>query len=736
MRRPVRVRWQLAVAVGLAVAAGACGAPRRPVETRTAALYGQRPRLDRVDASVLRGRRIVLDPGHGGRFGGSEGVAKTREADVNLGVALYLWGLLQDAGAEVFLTRSSDRDLLEPGQTAVRDDLAARVAQIDSLQPDVFLSLHHNSNTALDRERNAIETYYKLDDDGPSYDLGGAIQGRLAAALGIDVARLLPGNYFVLRGATGAAVLGEASYLSNPKVETALQLAANQRLEAEAYFLGLVDYFARGVDAIERIATAGDTVALDAPVFFRTALPLEPATITVHVDGVRVPVEVDAGGASFAVLAGWAPGLRTVEAQGRLVRGNAARAWRGRLLAYAPPAQAVLTALSVSQGARTRVQARVLDAQGRAVSDGVAVEWACEGAQLLAADSTVTGGGAIAWVRVTAARPQVAIRAGAARDTVTIGIASGPGSRGVWRCVDARTGAAIDGAWSASARSDRSGLLELPAEPVQVQVQRRGYARCRGVPPQDGVLRLDPLRGGAFLEIPLVVDPAGEGGEPALSGLGFAAGDAAFDLARMLAGTLEALGARPALARGAAGAVADLDRVRIAARTLARWYLRIEVVPAGAASAAHYPGSEAGERAARALHDALAARGFAPRPVRTDARFVLQQTPCPAVCVQLPAAAISTLAGRRNAIAALTAGLHTVLDPAAAALPPLVGLVAPAPGGIAILDGADTAPLVGGIFRFEHVTPGAHSITLLDSARVEIPVQASGTDTLRIGAGH
>jgi len=725
----------LAAGLGALTLLGSCGGPpRHPVAPGPATLYSQRPALQGIDARVLRGRRILLDPGHGGRFGGAEGVANTREADVNLGVALYLWGLLHDAGAEVALTRSSDRDLLEPGETAVRDDLAARVAQIEALRPDVFLSLHHNSNTALDRERNAIETYYKLDDDGPSYDLGRAIQSRLAAALGIDVARLLPGNYFVLRGATGAAVLGEASYLSNPKVETALQLAAKQQLEAEAYFLGLIDYFAHGVAAVEREA-ASDTVALGAPVIFKTALPFEPATVAVRVDGVTVPVEIDAQGARFAVLADWMPGVHSVEAQTRLVLGNAAHAWRGRLVAYMPPAQAVLTAQPARAGARTRVGARVLDTRGRPVSDGVPVRWESAGARILDADSTAIAGEAIAWVQTTSPRPQIAITAGLAHDTVTIPVVPDPGTAGIWRCIDARSGRAVEGAWSAGARSDRRGLLDaLRAD--SVQVQRRGYERWRGAAPLDGILLLQPLRAAAFLDVPVVVDPAGAGGEAALQGLGFAAGDLTSELARMLSGTLDALGAQAAVTRGAADTVTDLDRVRVAMRTGARWFLRIEVTGASSASVAYYPGSEAGMAAAQALRDALGARGFATGPVRSETHFILQQTPCPAVWVQFPASRVATLDGRRNAVAALTAGLHQVLDPAAGALPPFVGRVAPARGGVAVLDGAETAPLVRGIFRFEHVTPGEHWLALLDSTRVELPVRVTGTDTLQINPRH
>ena len=73
------------------------------------------------------------------------------------------------------------------------------------------------------------------------------MHARLARNLGIDAQRLLPGNFYVIRNVDAPAILTESSYLTNPDVEAKLQLAAKQRLEAEAIFLGLVDHFARGV---------------------------------------------------------------------------------------------------------------------------------------------------------------------------------------------------------------------------------------------------------------------------------------------------------------------------------------------------------------------------------------------------------------------------------------------------------------------------------------------------------
>ena len=64
------------------------------------------PGLAGLDTEPFQGRQILIDPGHGGYFRGAVGQGGLTEAEVNLGVALYLQGMLQWAGAEVRLTRT------------------------------------------------------------------------------------------------------------------------------------------------------------------------------------------------------------------------------------------------------------------------------------------------------------------------------------------------------------------------------------------------------------------------------------------------------------------------------------------------------------------------------------------------------------------------------------------------------------------------------------------------------
>jgi len=224
-----------------------CGSPPpKPNEVEIPGYKALQEQFNGRDMSPLRGRRIVLDPGHGGFFKGAVGPGGLTEAEVNLGVALYLRGLLEWAGSRVFMTRTADYDFLTANDSTLVSDLAFRSSFADSLQPDVFLSLHHNSVASLDRTVNETQTYYPLNADGASLDLARAIHRHLVLNLEISPAKILPGNFHVLRKATVPAILGEPAMISHPVIEGRLSLAASHRLEAEAYFLGLLDYFSQG----------------------------------------------------------------------------------------------------------------------------------------------------------------------------------------------------------------------------------------------------------------------------------------------------------------------------------------------------------------------------------------------------------------------------------------------------------------------------------------------------------
>lgn len=94
-------------------------------------------------------RKIVLDPGHGGKDPGAIGVSGVAEKDIVLSIAKKLAKKLKkEMGVEVVLTRQDDSFI------ALED----RAAIANAEDADLFLSLHVNSSP--NPEAKGIETYY------------------------------------------------------------------------------------------------------------------------------------------------------------------------------------------------------------------------------------------------------------------------------------------------------------------------------------------------------------------------------------------------------------------------------------------------------------------------------------------------------------------------------------------------------------------------------------------------
>ena len=109
-----------------------------------AAIDEKRPLLPPSKPGI---RRIVLDPGHGGRDPGAIGPSGLREKDVVLNIAKRLRKKLEKWGFEVFLTR--ERDMYLP--------LEERTAIANTKDADLFVSIH--ANASRKRGARGIETY-------------------------------------------------------------------------------------------------------------------------------------------------------------------------------------------------------------------------------------------------------------------------------------------------------------------------------------------------------------------------------------------------------------------------------------------------------------------------------------------------------------------------------------------------------------------------------------------------
>ena len=630
-----------------------CAAHKPPV---TALYAGLKEKPETLDATALAGRRIVIDPGHGGAIGGAVGVDSLREADANLGVALYLWGLCKDAGAQVELTRSSDRDYLPPGSKSSGDDLKARIEKANEIDTDVFISIHHNSNLALRRDMNRIEVYYRSDDPGASLELASDVETHLSRNLGIERSEVRPGNYYVLRlSKARAAVLGEASYLSQPDVENRLKLSEKQKLEAQAYYLGLIAYFSRGVPALERLSPAADTLTSPAVISFRVlpsrGMPIDPASVGVSIGQVEAASVYDpvTRVMRLAMDPRLPNGTYAVWATARSVGGATART-RPYALFLDRPARHILP-LEPERGADSTVSlsVRVLDELGSPVADGTPVT-----AHVLKKGATFSGRTIRGVFTVEAplgfARYPFAFKTRGTADTMRFAVAAAGPSLGVL-VTDTRTGSPVPGAiivrsGGAIVTGDDEGraLVPLTGRPDTLIVRATGYAPAI----VDGIaaggastvrrVALEPFFGGALIGKRIVLDPGGGGSDPDGVGANRLRGSSvSLEVAKQLRGMLEAAGARIDLTRDGDETISVQERVYLVNRSGAELAIGIHhgPVPGDPSSARtifRYPGSAPGMLVSRSIGDALQsvppAGAFA---LRETADAFVTHTSCPAV---------------------------------------------------------------------------------------------------------
>lgn len=119
----------------------------------------------------VRTTQILLDPGHGGSEVASVGPNRLSEKDLNLDVAKRAAAALRELGYSVELTRTTD----------VRLPIAIRAGLANALQPDLFLSIHHNGGATRRKSVPGTQVYYQHDDP-EAQRAGGILYEELFAA--------------------------------------------------------------------------------------------------------------------------------------------------------------------------------------------------------------------------------------------------------------------------------------------------------------------------------------------------------------------------------------------------------------------------------------------------------------------------------------------------------------------------------------------------------------------------
>ncbi|MGO0121950.1 N-acetylmuramoyl-L-alanine amidase [Desulfothermobacter acidiphilus] len=184
--------------------------------------------------SVLAGKKIVIDPGHGGSDPGAIGPTGYQEKAFTLAVARLLATKLRERGAQVLLTRDSDVTL----------DLAPRVEKANCWEADAFLSIHANAST--DSSVAGLSTWYcpsGFCPKGSSY-LARCVQEAMVQELQLPDLGVRTANFYVVRYTQMPAVLAEVGFISNPGEESLLRTPEFQERVAQALVSGLERFFA------------------------------------------------------------------------------------------------------------------------------------------------------------------------------------------------------------------------------------------------------------------------------------------------------------------------------------------------------------------------------------------------------------------------------------------------------------------------------------------------------------
>ncbi len=126
-----------------------------------------------ADGERIRTTQILIDPGHGGSEVAAVGPNGLGEKTLNLDVAKRTADALRERGYEVELTRTRD----------IRIPIAVRAGLANALEPDIFLSLHHNGGALARSSVPGTQVYYQHDDTEARRLAGILYEEMFAAAL-------------------------------------------------------------------------------------------------------------------------------------------------------------------------------------------------------------------------------------------------------------------------------------------------------------------------------------------------------------------------------------------------------------------------------------------------------------------------------------------------------------------------------------------------------------------------
>lgn len=193
--------------------------------------------------SVLKGKIICIDPGHGGTDVGAIGHIGGKdvyEKNITLSIALPLRDMLTSAGAKVVMTRDADKDVYGPWADA-DPELQARCDIANEAHADAFVSIHIDSfsNSSVD----GTTAYYNAK-SSKDLLLAQMMHQATMNSLSIPDRGVKSNDFYVNVYTTMPSVLMEMGFITNDHRVKMLTSSWGPRGIAQSLFNGLVNYFA------------------------------------------------------------------------------------------------------------------------------------------------------------------------------------------------------------------------------------------------------------------------------------------------------------------------------------------------------------------------------------------------------------------------------------------------------------------------------------------------------------
>lgn len=181
-------------------------------------------------ARLFQGKKIVIDPGHGGEDSGGRGPVNLVEKNVVMPIAINLKKLLEQAGAEVCLTRQGDQSV----------PLRERMKSVKEQDADLFVSIH--TNTDQDKRVSGAAVLYSSSNP-ESAVLAGHVREELLKKLKLVDRGIRKKKGYTAIGAVPAIEV-EVVTITNWVEEGLLRSPTVHKKAAEGIFNGIKNYLA------------------------------------------------------------------------------------------------------------------------------------------------------------------------------------------------------------------------------------------------------------------------------------------------------------------------------------------------------------------------------------------------------------------------------------------------------------------------------------------------------------